>query len=572
MNEQVRRRRIERHCAATIRAISAHSQAEYRQQQLFLQGRAVRLHVPHLAFDILADSIERCRGVADALALRLTHSDRQWHHRLMPSEAIAGLVFDILEQLRTESLVSEPLRGIKSNLDRSFDHWCRQCQDNGLIENELGLLIYSVTQLVRARFNNRALGEEVETSIESVRFRLAPIIGHDLALLGKLRGDQAKFAKPALRLAETIGRIAGLMGSELIHRHLAALRSQNLLPPAAQQDDRYVRAEAAGGARIDQENNPARDYHVYCGDFDKQVMASALYRQQQRHALRIKLDQMIAAQAISIPGLARRLQQLFAIKQYAGWRDGEEQGYIDGRRLSQIVSRPGYRRIFKQQKQAPCCDTALTFLIDNSGSMKRQRFEAVTILVDIFCRALELAGVTTEILGFTTRGWAGGESIKAWRSAGSPDWPGRLNDRLHIVYKDSTSSWRRSRNAISSLMNPTHFREGLDGEALQWASQRLRSRVESRKCLVMISDGAPMDSATCNYNSPYFLERHLQNVVNSIERAGDIELKAIGIGLDMEAFFSQAITLDLTGTLTNRAFKALELLFSPGSSGRRTDR
>jgi cobaltochelatase CobT len=198
--------------------------------------------------------------------------------------------------------------------------------------------------------------------------------------------------------------------------------------------------------------------------------------------------------------------------------------------------------------------------------MKRQRYEAVAILVDVYCRALELAGVRTEILGFTTGGWAGGQSIKAWRIAGSPDHPGRLNDQLHIVYKSADDSWRRSRYSISSLLNPVHFREGLDGEALQWAAGRLIERTESRKCLVMISDGSPMETATSNYNVEFYLDQHLRNIARKIESRPGMEAGAIGIALDMDEYFRNCINLDLTGTLGIRSFMALEQLFHrPGA-------
>ncbi|MEM7292262.1 MAG: hypothetical protein AAF420_02545, partial [Pseudomonadota bacterium] len=195
--------------------------------------------------------------------------------------------------------------------------------------------------------------------------------------------------------------------------------------------------------------------------------------------------------------------------------------------------------------------------------MKRQRFEAVALLVDIFARALELAGAKTEILGFTTGSWSGGRTIKEWRAAGEPAPAGRMNERLHIVYKDADTSWRRARHSIASLLNPQHFREGLDGEALEWAAARLMRRDESRRALVMISDGAPMDSTTLNLNDKGFLDRHLYGVARRIEQRGEIELRAIGIGLDMGEFFKRSIALDLTGTLGNRAFAALELLFAP---------
>ena len=500
--------------------------------------------------------------MADAIALRLLQSNRKLHHELSPKAPVAKLVFSILEQLRAESLAKLGLSGVTSNLNYAFDQWSMQCQGNGLLENELGLLIFGITQIVRSHLVDHRMDDDVNGIIESVRFRLAPIIGRDLVSLKEYRKDQRKYSIYALNIADAIDEIAKSMGEEFLDQNLAALRSRNLLPTVVEQDDRNDESGEPGNRSYYQEKPTGRDYHVYCDKFDKLVIGSDLYRREQRIDLRSKLDKMIAAQAISVPRLAQRLKNLFAIEQRSGWHDGEEEGYIDGRRLAQIVSRPGYNRVFKQEKLSPYCDTAVSFLIDNSGSMKRLRFEAVAILVDVFCRALELAGVTTEVLGFTTNGWTGGESIKTWRENGSPENPGRLNDRLHIVYKDATTSWRRARYSISSLMNPVHFKEGLDGEALQWAYQRLENRVESRKCLVMISDGAPMDSATSNYNDEFYLERHFKNVISSIERGGVVELKSIGIGLDMEEFFSQAITLDFTGTLGNRAFKALELLFS----------
>ncbi len=563
MAEEVRRRLIERHCAAAIRALSANPEAEYKRQTLFLKGRTRSLHVPHLLADALKDSFSRNRGVADCIALRLIHSDLSLHRSLSPPYPVARLAFDILEQLRCEARLQQTLVGIQRNVDEAFDQWCRQSRGNGLVENELGLLIYSLAWIVRSRLANRVQDGEVEGLIESVRFRLAPVIGDDLAMLKKRIDDQREYARHALNIAQAIQEIALSVGGDRIDRHLAALRDRTLLPPVDEVDDRYVESGIGEGGRMEEGADQEDQYHVFCTDFDRLVAAKDLYRIEQRRKLRAELDRMIQAQTVNISRLALRLQRLFAIPRRSGWQDGEEEGYLDGRRLGQLVSKPGYYRVFKQEKQAPHCDTVIGFLIDNSGSMKRQRFQAVAILVDIYCRALELAGVSTEILGFTTAGWAGGESVREWRKSGSPGYPGRLNDRLHIVYKDAETSWRRSRYSISSLMNPIHFKEGLDGEALQWAERRLLSRVEGRKCLVMISDGAPMESATRNHNDPFYLERHLKQVASRIERAGQIELKAISTALDMDGFFSESIALDLAGTLGNRVFSSLEWLFSP---------
>ena len=559
---RLRTRQLERHCAATIRALSNRPRAEFRRQQLFVNGRSVALYTPHLAVDVATDSVSRCRGVADAMACRLIHSDSDLHRAMMPEDVIAKLVFDLLEQLRVESLVGPGFQGVKRNLDLAFDAWCLQCRRDGIAENELGLLIYSIAHIVRSRLHSRQQEQEVEDIIESTRFRLGPVLGDELVWLRKRRFDQREYAELALRIAHKISDIAKQTEGDLLDQQTASARHRLQVPPIDNEDDRYVEGAAPGAGQMGLKEDSDPGYYVFTRDHDREVVGSDLYRLEQRATLRLKLDKLIAAQAISIPRLARRLQQVFAIESRSGWNYGEEEGYLDGRRLSQLVSNPAYHKVFKQEKNSPFCDTIISFLIDNSGSMKRQRYEAVAVMVDVYCRALELAGIKTEILGFTTGGWTGGKSMEDWRKAGCPDYPGRLNDRLHIVYKDANTSWRRARHSIASMMNPLHFREGLDGEALTWANARLREAAESRKCLVMISDGAPMDSATNHYNDELFLESHLKFVAKAIENQGVVDLRAMGIALDMSEFFEKTIPVDLTGTLGNKEFRALENLFA----------
>ena len=95
------------------------------------------------------------------------------------------------------------------------------------------------------------------------------------------------------------------------------------------------------------------------------------------------------------------------------------------------------------------------------------------------------------------------------------------------------------------------------------AAGRLRTVNAARRCLVMISDGAPMDSATSHHNPEGFLQDHLVQVINGLEKGGTIELRGIGIDLDLDEFYRRSLVLDLTGTLGNREFRALETLFAP---------
>lgn len=561
MEDRYRIRLVERHIAVAIRALSRRPDVAYRNSILFVGGTGRTWNVPHLAVEAARHSVSRMRGVADAMALRLLHSDSSQFRRALPTSGIGMLVFEMLEQLRCESLADSAMPGMIGNIRLAFDQWCQESRGNGLVENELGLVIYSLAHIVRLSLIGGPVEEAVEGLIESVRFRLAPAIGDDLSGLKAYRHDQQAYAHYASRIAERITEIAQQLDADWGERHLAALRSRNLLPPVQESDRTYVESDRSDGVGPGITGD-GLGYHVFCTDYDRVMAGEELYRIEQRQQYRTRLDQMVVAQAVSVPRLALRLKMLFSEPHSAGWHEGEEDGHVDGRRLSQLVAQPGYTRIFKVEAPKFRCDATLTFLLDNSGSMKRQKFETIAVLVDLLTRALELAGVTTEILGFTTGGWAGGESIKNWKSAGSPSRPGRLNDRLHIVYKDADTKWRRARYSISSLLNPTHFREGLDGEAMAWAAERLMRRPETRKCLVMISDGAPMETATSNHNGPEYLDAHLKQVAGSLERSGIIELKALGVDLDMENYFRDWATVDLSGTLDTSTIRILETLFS----------
>ena len=115
----------------------------------------------------------------------------------------------------------------------------------------------------------------------------------------------------------------------------------------------------------------------------------------------------------------------------------------------------------------------MTLLIDNSGSMRGRPITVAATCADILARTLERCGVKVEILGFTTRAWKGGQSREAWLQAGKPANPGRLNDLRHLVYKSADAPWRRARKNLGLMMREGLLKENIDGEALDWAHQRL---------------------------------------------------------------------------------------------------
>jgi len=287
---------------------------------------------------------------------------------------------------------------------------------------------------------------------------------------------------------------------------------------------------------------------------------------------RLTLDSMVRAQSVSPARLALQFRHLLGVVDHDGWEFEADAGVVDGRRLAQLA-RPadalaGPPNVFRRDRHEVACHAVVAFLVDGSGSMKAQRGEAVAVLVDTWCRALDLAGVSSEVLGFTTGGWNGGRALADWRRAGSPDQPGRLNEACHIVYKDADTAWRRSRRSLAAMLETRHHREGLDGEALAWAAGRLMVRPERRRLLVVVSDGAPMDSATHLHNRDGFLDDHLGAVAGHLERSTVVELGALGLDRDLGAWYRNSVDLDL-GSVADPAplglahYGVLGTLFGP---------
>ena len=183
------------------------------------------------------------------------------------------------------------------------------------------------------------------------------------------------------------------------------------------------------------------------------------------------------------------------------------------------------------------------------------------ICADLIGSTLERCQVKTEILGFTTKHWKGGDSKKLWIINGNRSNPGRLNDIRHIVYKSADNSWRRSRKYFGAMLREGLLKENVDGEALAWSHERLLKRSEERKILIVISDGAPVDDSTLSANREDFLDNHLRNIIASIENDSPVELQAIGIGHDVTKYYKNALTINRAEELGEVLLEELTKLF-----------
>lgn len=572
MNSARHQQQVEALCAASIRALAGERDLHFRAARLHRGRRALPLFAPHLLTSLADDDFGSFRGAADGLALRLLLADEALHHRLAPAAAVERLVFEMLEQYRVESLVPPTWVGVATNLRHRFEAWTLQCLHSEVVEGERGLLLFTLAQMAHARVTGWPPLDEAADLIEAPRAALAERIGNELAALRRARADQAAYATQALAIAAAFSRM--LVGrddgkaffSEAMQALNAADEAERrgrfaLLTTIEAPPLEGASAAKGQGRRPGAAGDDEPPYQAYTRAYDREVAATALARREQLKDLREQLDARIARQGVNLARLTRQLQLLLGTPRNEGWIDGQEEGRIDGARLAQLVASPAERRLFRHERELPVADCVVSLLIDCSGSMK-QHIETVALWADVLARALEQAGAACEVLGFTTGAWNGGRVMRDWRRDGAPRRPGRLNETLHIVFKDAATPWRRARAGLAALLKADLFREGVDGEAVDWAATRLAQRDEARRVLIVISDGSPMDGATALANGELYLDHHLVEAVQRHESARQIEISALGVGLDLSPYYSRSRATDTAAASGHAVFDDLLALLA----------
>ncbi len=302
-------------------------------------------------------------------------------------------------------------------------------------------------------------------------------------------------------------------------------------------------------------------YKVYTRNFDEEIKAEDLCSPEELKRLRKHLDQLMGPSKTTISKLAHRLQRFLMAQQNRSWEFNKEEGMLDSARLHKIITDPLTPLTYKIEKDTEFRDTSVSLLVDSSGSMRGRSMTVAAICADIISTTLERCNVKTEVLGFTTKQWKGGESRKLWMENGKPENPGRLNDIRHIIFKSADTPWRRGQKNFGLMLREGLLKENVDGEALIWAHDRLARRTEQRKILMVISDGAPVDDSTLSTNPTNFLDLHLRQVIHSIETKSDINLIAIGIGHDVTRYYKNAVTIHRAEELGGAMLEQLTDLF-----------
>ncbi|HET7605391.1 MAG TPA: cobaltochelatase subunit CobT [Sphingomicrobium sp.] len=589
--------------AGAARAIAHDAEVEvvFASDVAPASGKTARVPSPGPALE--PKLVAEARGAADSAALRLRHHDAGIHARNAPMDIDARAVFDALETARVEALGARSMGGVRENLRHLAEARVRSDAIVRARDAEEVPLSTAVALIARERLTGEAPPAAAREGLKLVADWIEEKAAAELDALALTLDDQAAFARLSRRLLEDLdlaaaeepveeepdengdeeegeeggsedsaeesdegqpgGGDAEMRGEETEDQNSEGDSSQEMEAgedESAAGDDLSESLFASPGRR-NWDLSPPTDYKAFTTRFDEIVEAAELCDEEELSRLRAYLDQQMGGLSNVVTRLANRLQRRLLAQQARSWDFDQEEGLLDAARLARVVVNPRHALSFKIERETEFRDTIVSLLIDNSGSMRGRPIAIAAICADILARTLERCGVQSEILGFTTRGWKGGQSREAWLSAGRPPDPGRLNDLRHIIYKRADEPYRRARRNLGLMMREGLLKENIDGEALLWAHNRLIARPEERRILMVISDGAPVDDSTASANGGTYLERHLRQVIEWIEKRSSVELIAIGIGHDVTRYYERAVTIMDAEQLAGAMVEQLARLF-----------
>ena len=556
---------------STVRSISNSQKVEvsWGNQSININKKSIKL--PELENLNNISDLNKIRAIADSKSLRLRFSNKKILKKYEPDGNISKKLYDISEKIRCEKIGTSYFRGIKNNIEKFYQKRVSELD----LKNSEDKILESFENYLRIKFLDFKNETKIDKNFKSYKKDLNDQFKNTIAELKDLSLNQEKFNCLISKMISSMNLDENIeeenkkneendspdkksksddqkQRSKEKDKNLEEMSIESGIPDleneAKQSDQDKDGFETEDNASPDlRKNNKSNfgdiKYRTYTEEFDEIIKAEDLENQDELSRLRKNLDQQLLQLKNFISKLANKLQRKLLAKQNRSWNFDLEEGLLDTSKLPRIIMDPFNSLSFKKEKDIEFKDTLVTILIDNSGSMRGKPISVAAICADILSRTLERCRVKVEILGFTTKHWKGGSSREKWMKNNKPQFPGRLNDLRHIIYKSADTQWRQAKNNMGLMLKEGLLKENIDGEALKWAFKKMNKRKEDRKILMVISDGAPVDDSTLSTNTTDYLEVNLKNTVKWIENKSNIELLAIGIGHDVTRYYNKAVKI-----------------------------
>ena len=267
----------------------------------------------------------------------------------------------------------------------------------------------------------------------------------------------------------------------------------------------------AARAVADEINSDPSQYRVFNPTGDK------VYENFGRDEDRSVYESMKREAGGALATIRRKLERVLLAAKRSYWENGKPSGKLDVRRnATKIVQYNS--NVFRRRQTEQAVNSALSILVDQSGSMwwDKTRLAADTTIA--VCEALESSQTPIEVIGHYTfncvdtkdvqsdqlneayRKWneqpesfegSRKARIKALRAFMAKEFPyGRLENIAYHIHKNFDTPLSMCRKELGALRR-INDGANADADAILFTAKRLLARDEERKVLLVLSDGAP---------------------------------------------------------------------------------
>ena len=220
-------------------------------------------------------------------------------------------------------------------------------------------------------------------------------------------------------------------------------------------------------------------------------------------------DRVLQNLNLQVDQLVQQLRDMLVPRQRLRELAGYPSGFrVDLRQLMQFEADPRrYRKLWHRKTLPERKDASFSLLVDLSGSMSGPKASAALAGTILLCETLSRLGVPFAVNGFQDRlipfcSFDEGLSVE-------------VRNRLPGMVLETEGSRPGGHN---------QYNGNDDGPCLMEAAMALAGRACTTKMLVVISDGEPAGSRST--------PQDLHAAVAAIQRRGDVQLVAIGLGPD----------------------------------------
>ena len=203
--------------------------------------------------------------------------------------------------------------------------------------------------------------------------------------------------------------------------------------------------------------------------------------------------------------LANQLRMRLQTRSRDRYEYGVKRGSLHTGSLHKLItgSEESSKRVFRKRIVSDTVDTAVTLLVDCSGSMSGSKFEMACAGAGAMAEALKPLNISYSVYGFTNTRHDDDPIIWVFNEFGE-----------RVPQAELVSRFKRASACLW---------ENTDGDAIAYAAHMLNQRKEHRKVLLVLSDGSPAGRGIYGDIEAYTLQ-----AVKNAENSG-VDVYGIGI-------------------------------------------